>query len=345
MARVLAESFYDRIHARSLEGLWEVMPKLFVDRSGRLEAPPPFWRWQEIRPLLLEAAEAPIERGSERRNLVMRGPGTPEAATTHTMAVGVQYIKPGEVAACHRHCSAALRFVVEGSGGYTAVEGEKIAMAPGDLILTPHWTWHYHGNDGPEPTVWMDGLDVPFVAYLRAEFVEWYPEPSLPPRHPAGYSRRRVGSGLVRPTAPIAERALPLIYPWAEVYPELLRQQAAGDHLDPHDGILLEYVNPLSGGPTLPTLSCRMQLLPAGFEAAAHRHTSSVIYRVFRGRGWSDVGGHRIDWEAGDCFVVPVWIWHAHHAAADEDAILFSMSDRPILDAFDLYREEPADVT
>jgi gentisate 1,2-dioxygenase len=355
MATATLESFLERLHAINMIGLWELYPIYAqLPRHGRLESPPPMWRWRDVHPLLLESGDIAIDSrrdstinargGVERRNLVMMPQGAPVGAATVTMSCGVQYIKPGETAPAHRHDPAAIRFIIEGSGAYTSVEGEKLYMEPGDLILTPRWTWHEHGNDGHEPVIWMDGLDSPFVMnYLHADFWEPYPGGYLPVSHPVGYTRRRVGAGLVRPVGKIRERALPILYPWSEVYPELLHQKESGENLDAFDGINLEYVNPVTGaGPTLPTLSCRMQLLPAGFESQCHRHTSSFIYRVFRGRGWSEVGGHRVEWEAGDCFLVPSWIWHRHAASAGEDAILFAMSDQALLDPFDLYHEEAA---
>lgn len=336
--------FYERLHAKNMMGLWEMFSAYGrVVRDGTLAEPPQIWRWRDVYPFLLEASEIELDpkAGVERRNLVFTGQGAGLGSTTPTMGCGVQYLLPGETAQCHRHDAAAIRFVIQGRGAYTAVEGERLYMEPGDLILTPHWTWHEHANEGNEPVIWMDGLDSGLTMnFLKAQAWEAYPERHHPNVHDVGYSRRRVGTGLVRPLGKIPERTLPFIYPWSEVYPELLRQKEQAGLLDPFDGVALEYANPVTGGPTLPTLSCRMHLFPAGQSTRSHRHMSNFIYRVFRGSGWSEVGGRRLEWEAGDCFVVPQWIWHSHGAASGEDALLFSMNDQPILEPFDLYREE-----
>ncbi len=349
----VASDFYERLHALQMIGLWEMYGEYSkVVKNGLLDEPPYMWRWRDYYPLLLESGSIGIDSdlfqrpeqargGVERRNLVMYPTGNPAGATCTTMACGVQYIKPGETAPCHRHDPAAIRFIIEGRGAYTAVEGEKFHMEPGDLILTPRWTWHEHGNDGNEPVIWMDGLDSPFVLnYLHADFWQPYRDGYFPQAHAEGHTRRRLGNGFVRPMKRIAERALPVIYPWSEVYPELIRQRDAAENVDPYDGVILEYVNPVSGGPTLPTMSCRMQLIPAGQSTQTHRHTARAIYRVFKGSGWSEVGGHRIEWEAGDVFCLPIWTWHSHGANRGEDAILFTMCDQPLLEPFDLYQEE-----
>ena len=110
---------------------------------------------------------------------------------------------------------------------------------------------------------------------------------------------------------------------------------------DIYDGLAMEYVNPLTGGSTLPTLSCWIQLLKAGQRTQSHRHTSTVLYHAFRGRGTTVIDGQEFHWEQGDNFVVPLWHWHEHaNTSASDEAILFSMNDAPVLKPFGLYREE-----
>jgi gentisate 1,2-dioxygenase len=136
------------------------------------------------------------------------------------------------------------------------------------------------------------------------------------------------------------EPIAPLHYRWSEIYPELKRL-AQGELTSPYDGYALEYVNPLTGGPTLPTLSCWIQLLKAGRRTQSHRHTSTVLYHAYRGRGTTMINGQEFHWEQGDNFVVPLWHWHEHaNTSASDDAILFSMNDAPVLKRFGLYREE-----
>jgi gentisate 1,2-dioxygenase len=217
---------------------------------------------------------------------------------------------------------AALRFVIDAEDGYTVVDGEPIPMHNGDLILTPGWTWHDHNNQHPaRPMVWFDGLDVPFVRALRQAFYQDFP----------GNTAQPITQGVL-PSSPN-------VYPWASMYSALKERQASAE-ADPFDATILEYVHPLTGGHVLPTIACFLQLLAPGQRTRAHRQTTSSVYFVARGRGSSVVGGQRLDWEERDTFVVPTWAWHEHAAAPDAEAVLFSMSDLPVLEPFGYVRTE-----
>ena len=110
---------------------------------------------------------------AERRVLILENPGLHgQTSITHSLFAGLQLIMPGEVAPAHRHSQSALRFIIEGHGAYTAVEGERTMMEPGDFVITPSWTWHDHGNDTDQPMVWLDGLDIPIVRLFDASFAE-----------------------------------------------------------------------------------------------------------------------------------------------------------------------------
>ena len=108
----------------------------------------------------------------------------------------------------------------------------------------------------------------------------------------------------------------------------------------PYDDLRLEYFNPHTGGPTLPTFSCRVQLLRPKEKTRKHRHTSTTVYYAFRGRGITQVSANEFNWETTDIFVVPSWQWHSHENSTNEDAILFSITDQPASEALGLYREE-----
>jgi gentisate 1,2-dioxygenase len=330
----------DRILAkRWLSGLWK------LDRAERTADPktkvvPHLWKWDDIYgSLVLALEQIGIEQGrTERRTVRLVNPGLPDTEmTTHTMLLACQMIQPGEVAPAHRHSMAAIRFIVQGKGAYTVVNGEKIMMGEGDLILTPQWTWHDHGNEGDGPMVWLDGLDVPLIQSLQVISYEPYSREKqevLP--HQTDASR----FGMTRPV-PSGDESLPapLHYRWEDTYASL--QALATRESNPYDGVALEYVNPLTGGSTLPTLSCWTQLLRPGERTHTHRHNSTAIYHAFRGSGTTTINGQPFHWEKGDAFVVPLWSWHEHaNRSATEEAILFSMHDIPVLKAFGLYREE-----
>src|SRR6266852_7073641 len=177
-------AFYERLAESSLGPLWEVLHGL-VTPTPVTPCVPALWRYDEIRPFLMEAGTMITAREAERRVLVLRNPGMQgQAAITRTLFAGLQLILPGEVAPAHRHTQSALRFVIEGEGAYTAVDGERTTMRPGDFIITPSWTWHDHGNETKEPMVWLDGLDLALVDLLNAVFFEAYGEDRFPAGRP-----------------------------------------------------------------------------------------------------------------------------------------------------------------
>jgi gentisate 1,2-dioxygenase len=300
------------------------------------------WRWSDLRPLMLRAGDlVDLEHGAERRVLVLLNPGLPgRYGTTHTLVAAIQLIKPGEIAPTHRHTPAAIRLIIEGEGAYTTVDGEKCLMQVGDLILTPSMTWHDHGNETEGPMIWLDGLDVPFVRSLETIFLDPYPHERQPVEKPVDYSLRKYRAGHLRPSwdRPRGASAPLLTYRWTETASAL--RHLAEVETSPYDGAMVEYVNPHTGGYTLPTIGCAAQLLPAGWRGQAHRHTASAIYHVVSGRGSTVIDGRRFDWAQGDCFAVPPWSWHAHAADPDADAYLFVLHDEPILAPFGLLRDE-----
>src|SRR5438132_11956208 len=188
---------YGRIDKDSLTPLWEVLGNL-VPPHPSPACVPALWRYRQVRPYLTEAGRIISAREAERRVLILENPGLRGASSiTHSLYAGLQIIFPGEVAPSHRHTQSALRFVIEGEGAYTAVDGERTTMRPGDFIITPSWTFHDHGNPGSEPVVWMDGLDIRIVAAFAAQFHEVYPEEIQPVARRQGAATARFGSGLV----------------------------------------------------------------------------------------------------------------------------------------------------
>jgi gentisate 1,2-dioxygenase len=335
------DALYAEMARLHLEGLWRLGDEVQAERP-RVTAQPYVWRGADIRRVLERAGELiQHSAAAERRTLRLVNPGLrAQHCATHTLAASVQLLRPGEVAPTHRHTPAAIRFVIQGHGAYTTVAGERCTMAPGDLVLTPRWAWHHHGNAGDEPVIWMDGLDFPLVILLQANFFERYPTGQQPETQPPDASLRRY-SGALRPAWVRPAAAVPplLVYRWEPTYTAL--QRLAQLEASPYDDVALEYTDPRTGGAVLPALGCWIQLLRPGVRTRAHRHTSSVVYHVFRGRGYSVIDGQRFDWEQGDFLALPGWAWHEHANPGEEAAILFSITDLPALEALDLYREEP----
>jgi gentisate 1,2-dioxygenase len=320
---------------KHLEGYWlqDIDAEIPIPKTS---VQPFLWKWADVYESLVRAGELVSLEQSERRTARMFNPGLKEHYVSQTLQLSVQYVKPGEHARAHRHTMAALRYVVRGRGAYTTVNGQQCVMEPGDLILTPQWTWHDHTNDSDEPIIWLDGLDIPLIRSLHQLVLHPYSSEAQEVELSSDEVSRFAGQ-LRPPASPLADY---YHYRWRDIYPAL---QAVVDRADPDpfEGYLIEYRNPRTGGPTMPTIGCALQLLHPGQRTAAHRHTSTFIYHAFRGSGTTVVGDHELNWEEGDTFVIPVWHRHSHqNRSTTNDAILFSMSDSPVLQALGLLREE-----
>ena len=329
-----------RLH---MTGQW-VYDDLLVKAIGgpRPRGEPYIWPWETVYPKLLEACQALPDSQTARRSLLFNNPGMESHGTTHTLLMGIQMIKPGEEAWAHRHTMAAIRFVIQGDGNvYTTVDGEICPMENYDLILTPKWTWHDHRNPTNKPTIWVDALDVPFILALNLPFYEPYPGNQVQKlrENESEYIQQRAAA--VRPTWEKAKADnFPMRYRWKDTEAQL--KALAKTPGSPYDGVSLQYVNPVSGGSTLPTLGCWIQMLRPGERTKRHRHTSSAMYFVVRGEGTTMVGEKALEWKQHDSFVIPNWAWHEHiNRSRSDEAILFSVNDIPVLNAFGLYREEP----
>ncbi len=332
------ESYAARIAPDRLAPLWERMSGL-VTPEPATPVVPALWDYDGVvRPLLMEAGRLITAAQAERRVLVLENPGLPgRSAATRSLYAGIQLVLPGEVAPAHRHTPSAVRFVLEGRGGYTTVAGERVLMQPGDFVTTPNWTWHDHGNETDEAMVWLDVLDPAIVNLLDACFSERAPEARQAAPSTPGANAARYGTNMLpvdwRPSAP----ASPVFsYPYArsrEALAELARNEAP----DICHGWKLRYVNPATGDHALPTIAAFLQLLPAGFASAPYRCTDGTIYAVVEGEGRTRVGDVALAWKPRDVFVVPAWARHVHETG--REAVLFSASDRAAQDKLGLWRE------
>ena len=312
----------------------------FVSREPTVHYRPWLWRWDDVIPLLMRAGDLITpERGAERRSMEHVNPDLKHSfSASHTIATAFQLVRAGETAPAHRHMAAAIRFAAKSKGGeiYTRVEGERLMMQENDLLLTPSWTWHEHANETGEDIVWLDALDFPLVNLMQASLFEPGESGQVEAR-PDDWTDLRLGQMRPEGWADYPDHHPVMRYPWEDTRDRLerLRNEAGS----PVDGILLAYVNPLTSGPTLPTMSCRGQLLPEGFKGAAQRATASTVYYVIEGRGESVIAGTGFRWGPGDVFVAPNWSW-CEHAAPAGDAILFSITDAPVMQALGMHREE-----
>ncbi|MDW4499246.1 gentisate 1,2-dioxygenase [Sulfitobacter sp. D35] len=330
-------AFYEAIEPESMRALWSVM-KGIITPEPKSDCIPFKWSYDSVRARLIEAAGLITAKEAERRVLILENPGLKGTSkVTTSLYCGVQCVMPGEVAPAHRHTQSALRFVLESHGGFTAVGGEKTEMRFGDFVITPNWEWHDHGNDSAEPIFWLDGLDIPVVQFLDASFAEGYGEDSQPITRPTNDSPARYGANML----PLGyERAVPsspiFNYPYDRSR-AALEQMRRSEEWDRCHGLKMRYANPVDGGWAMPTIGTCLQLMPKGFSGSPYKSTDATVYVGVEGRGRTRVRDTVIDWGPRDVFVVPSW--HAITHEVDEDAVLFSYSDRPIQEKLGLFRE------
>ncbi|MGA2883346.1 MAG: cupin domain-containing protein [Bryobacteraceae bacterium] len=305
--------FYQRIAKLNAAPLWEVLSEI-VGAQPHSASVPALWRYEELRPFLMESGQLITAREAERRVLMLENPGFRGASRiTQSVYAGLQLVLPGEFTNSHRHVACALRFIIEGEGAYTAVDGERVDMHPRDLILTPSWTFHDHGNPGSTPVIWLDGLDIPIVNFFDSSFAEHLPDEATQDA--------------------VAAASSAFAFPYAPA-----REALSGNKLlHPCHGVKIEYVNG-NGASVTRTLGASLQLLPAGFHGLPYRSTDSTVYCVAEGRGSSRIGDRSFQWSERDIFVVPSWYTVSHRSA--EESVLFSFSDRPVQKALGLWREQ-----
>ncbi|MGE3645325.1 MAG: cupin domain-containing protein [Beijerinckiaceae bacterium] len=326
--------------------------------AGQTKALPHHWSWKAISPYLLKISEVaknadiPPTEFADRQQFLLTNPGLGgKLQVTSTIRCAVSIYNPGDVARAHLHSPNASRTILSENGGYTTVEGERLYASRGDLLLTPNGTWHDHGNDGADPVMWIDTLDWPVLEVLDCIWLD-EDAPGLAGNEraqkvtmPAGYSHAMYGMGGMTPRMPdhrrgIGNRVSPFFqYKGKEIKATLEAMQAAGS-TDQHEGTALDFVNPVNGEPLFATLGYGAQMLAKGEETAFKRETASTVYVCIEGRGQTEVAGRTFDWEENDIFVVPNFLWRRHINTGPGNAILYTMTDRPLLEKIGQYRAQ-----
>ena len=340
--QAVRQAYYDRISAYDMAPLWEKLRDL-VYTEPRTQCAPAIWRFRDVKSMVMESADLITAKEAERRVLVLENPALRgQSRITHTLYGGLQLIMPGEVAAAHRHTASAIRFVVEGKGAYTAVEGERTYMSPGDFVLTANWLAHDHGNTSDQPMIWLDVLDLPTIHFYESMFAEHLQEESQNVLSQDGDSAAFFASGVLPDGAEVAARSGPahcspiVNYTYERTRPILERMLRAGK-VDPRHGVRVRYTNPATGGWVMPTMGAHLALLPAGFRGEPYRATDSTIFVCAEGEGMTRIGDREFAWSQGDVFVAPSWLHYAH--TAGPESVLFSISDRPAQELLGIWRE------
>jgi gentisate 1,2-dioxygenase len=333
------KKFYDRLEPQSLAPLWEVLKGL-VPTEPKSKFAPFVWSFAKAKPLLMEAGGLLTAEEAERRVLVLENPAMPGGSrVTATMYAGYQLIMPGEIAPAHRHTASALRMVLEGNGGFTAVAGEKTVMQRGDFIITPSMGWHDHGQEEHKPVIWVDGLDLHMVNFYEAAFMDHMNDKSQILTKPEGHSVSEYGSGLgpMKPHSPFGLTSPIFNYTYAKSRPALM-QVAETAQIDPHLAHTLRYVNPLDGGWAMPTIATWLTHIPKGFETKASRATDGKTIVVLEGEIQIEADGKTFTAGESDVATVPAWYWT--RIRASKDAVIFTFSDRAAQEKLGIYREE-----
>lgn len=330
--------FYSRIDKHSMAPLWAVMSDI-ITPTPKSPCIAHKWDYAAAKEFLLESGGLITAKEAERRVLILENPGLRGTSKiTTSLYCGLQLVMPGEVAPAHRHSQSALRFVLDGKGAHTAVDGERTDMQYGDFVITPPMAWHDHGNLTDDPMIWLDGLDIPIVGFFDASFAEGYGADEQPVTKQTGDSFARYGANMLPVDYQQNKLASPIFnYPYARSR-EALEAMKRQNEWDPCHGLKMRYVNPVDGGWAMPTIAPFLQLLPKGFKTAAYRSTDATVYVPTEGRGRTTVDGQAFEWGPKDIFVVPSWKWVTHEA--DDEAVLFSYSDRVAQQKLGLFRED-----
>ncbi len=291
-------------------GWAKTSPSLYP--SPKKNFPPAVWHYAQAKAALDAAGRLINTDLAERRNLILINKGAGSSyGTSSTLVSAYQMIMPGEHARSHRHTPNALRLVVDAEPGtYTVVDGVRLEMMPGDVLLTPNWCWHGHGNDGKANGYWIDFLDVPLVHMLEPMFFEGYPDE---------YEKG------TRPAEPS-----PMHFPWTQTKERLA---AAKPEPSGRYGTQVEF-----GDPAMATIALYMMKLAAGKDTTQFRTTANLLYSPVEGEGETIVEGKSFPWQRGDVLVVPAWQTHFHRPASD--AVLFRVTDEPTLSKLGFLRDE-----
>jgi gentisate 1,2-dioxygenase len=338
------DALYVDFDHENLIPLWTEIGNL-MPQTPSPSAVPHVWRWKTLLPLAERAGDLiPVGRGGERRAIALANPGLGgRPYATPTLWAAIQYLGPHEVAPEHRHSQNAFRFVVEGEGVWTVVNGDPVAMRRGDFLLTPGWNFHGHHNETDQPMAWIDGLDIPFVHYADTSFFEFGTENVTDESTPdISRSERLWAHPGLRPLSGLRDTVSSPIgaYRWEHTDRALSDQldlEAQGFPATVEPGhAAVRFINPTTGGDVMPTIRAEFHRLGKGVQTRTRREVGSSVYQVFEGCGDLVIDGvtHQVD--QGDMIVVPSW---APFSMSSEHGLdLFRFGDQPIIEKLAFHR-------
>lgn len=313
-----ADDLLKSLRGVNVSPLWAQMARLNPAEPNPTTKPFK-WEYDTVRPYLMHAGKLIKEEQAERRVLMLVNPERTAPYTTDTLYAGLQLVNPRETAPAHRHAAFAVRFIIEGQGGYTAVQGSRVAMKPRDVLVTPPWNWHDHGKKGADeeggdddPVIWLDGLDLPEFIHFPIHFNEHYQASRYPAEN---------------------VDASPIVFPWEKMEAAL--------EAEPGNWAAVPYLRK-NGEEIGRTIGALAERLEAETASPAVRETASSVYHVIEGSGHSTVGDQTLTWKKGDTFCVPAW-YRYQHFAGDAKVYLYRFHDMPMIKALGMYRQEEAD--
>lgn len=343
------DQLYVDFAANHLAPLWTQASEVLTFQP-RSDAMPHVWRWEDLYPLAERSGElVPVGRGGERRAIALANPGLGGAPyATPTIWAAIQYLGPHETAPEHRHSQNAFRFVVEGEGVWTVVNGDPVAMRRGDFLLTPGWNFHGHHNGSDSPMAWIDGLDVPLSDHIDIGFFEYGTERVTDESSPEiSRSERLWAYPGLRPLSGLDDRVSSPVaaYRWEYTDRALTEQLKLEDEGHPatveHGHAAIRYVNPTTGGDVMPTLRAEFHRLRAGTKTPARHEVGSSVWQIFDGHGVFVVGDVRHMMQKGDLVVVPSWVPWSIEAETELD--LFRFNDGPVIERLGFARTHVVD--
>ena len=339
MSQTPLSLFSERINPLSISPLWERKIKMIPGSQCVAHV----WPYSMTRPLLDESTLLIEKKEADRRVLMLENPSLRGSSfISNSLFAGLQIIMPGEIAPSHRHTPNALRFVMDGEGAYTSVNGEKVSIYPGDFIVTPNWSWHDHGNLGKSAVVWMDGLDTPFTTLFGAHFRENYPVDIFPVSKENGFGHALYGSNLLPLGDGNSNEPNPcslLHYSFDKTRDALLKMSKdKGFQVDKAHGYKLRYANPLNGSYPFKTMAAFMQMLPQDFRGQKYRTTENTVFNLAYGSCRVYLEDRTVDLSAHDVMVIPSW--EKYSFEAEKESMIFSFSDRAAQQALGFWREE-----
>ncbi len=337
------EAYYEDLAKYETGALWTIANDI-EPWEPTPKSMPVLWRNSDLREQVLRSIELVRPEDAGRRVVYLRNPKRQDvSAACGWLFSGIQVMKPGERAGAHRHAASALRFIMEGEGAYTIVDGHRMDLGGNDFVITPSGTWHEHGvSEDGKISMWQDGLDIPLTNCLEANFYEVHPNDYQSTNIPLNDGPLSWGGPGLRPEMDKWDKPYsPLMkFAWEPTY-EALQNYAKVTDGSPYDGVIMRYVNPQTGDNPMLTMGAHMQMLRPAEHTKAHRHTGNVIYHVAKGEGYSVIGGKRFNWKKNDIFCAPAWTWHEHGNTQDrDDSCLFSFNDFPTMEKLGFYAEQ-----